>query len=199
MALKSIELDPIDPLNYLEAAAGLLMASPKQDLDKAADYVSAAVALAGPRNGWVKAMANDLMAQIEPAREAKTSTAKATVEAAKTDARRWVVAFFFVQGTTPPDNLKDLSTQQLRDLIRTGKVGADDNIFQSWRNKDPKTGELVPGTDPWDAGWVKVKDCPLFKDELAAAPKPGAPGPGAPPGGSVAPPAPPKGATPSGG
>src|SRR5262249_44908256 len=53
---KAIELDPIGPQNYLEAAGILILDSPKQDLDKAADLVAVAIALAGPRNTTVKGM-----------------------------------------------------------------------------------------------------------------------------------------------
>ena len=80
------------------------------------------------------------------------------------------MAFFFVVGTEPPANLTDLSTAQLRDLVRSGKVAAEDSIFQAWRDSDEETGELLPGKEPWDLGWVKLKDCPVFAEELAAAP-----------------------------
>jgi hypothetical protein len=185
MIQKAIALDPVDPESYVEAAGDLLVDSPIQDLDRAAMYADVAKIVAGPRDLLIKSLADEIYARIEPAREHRRKAAADAAVAAKTDNRKWMVAFFYVLPAKPPDNLVDLTTQQLRDLIRGGKVGAEDSVFQSWRQADPKTGALVPGADPWDTAWIKLKDCPLFADDLAAAPKAGAPAkPAAPAGGA---------------
>ena len=170
MIRKAIEISPVDPYNYAEAAAILVTEGPQQNLDLATSYAKTAVAIAGPRNMGVKALADEVLAVIEPAREAARQALEAAKEVEQHDQRLWHVAFFFVVGTEPPANLTDLSTAQLRDLVRSGKVGAEDNVFQAWRDSDEDTGELLPGKEPWDLGWVKLKDCPVFAEELAAAP-----------------------------
>ena len=169
MVQKAIELNPIDPYNYTESAGILILDSPIQDLEKAKGMCDTALAVGGRGNYGVKSLVDELLALIEPARERRRAAAEAAAEEALTDHRLWHVAFYFVEGTTPPDNLTDLTTQQLRDLVRAGKVGAEDNVWQAWRDADLATGALAEGKDPWDKDWVKLKDCPLFAEELAAA------------------------------
>lgn len=169
MAQKAIQLDPVSPYNYVEAAEVLVLPGPTQDFDRAKSMCDAAIALAGKGDFFVGAMAKALLAAIEPAREAAREAAEAAAEEAATDHRLWHVAFFYVEGQQPPENLADLPTEQLRELIRTGKVKAEDHVYQAWREADPETGELIEGAEPWDKGWVKVKDCPLFAAELAEA------------------------------
>jgi hypothetical protein len=169
MIRKALEIAPVDPYNYAEAAGVLVTDGPQQNLDLATAYAKSAVAIAGPRNAGVKSLADEVLAVIEPAREAARQSLEAAKEAEAHDQRLWHVAFFFVEGTEPPANLTDLSTAQLRDLVRSGKVGAEDSVFQAWRDSDEETGELLAGKEAWDLGWVKLKDCPVFAEELAAA------------------------------
>ncbi len=166
---KAIELDPIGPYNYTEAAGILILDGPVQDLDKAKSMCDTATALGGKGNYGVKSLVDELMALIEPAREKRRAAAEAAAEAAANDQRLWHVAFWFIEGATPPENLTDLSTQALRDLIRSGQVKAVDHVWQAWREPDAETGELLPGTEPWDLAWIDVKDCPVFAEDLAAA------------------------------
>ncbi|HEX5009933.1 MAG TPA: hypothetical protein VFY71_05990 [Planctomycetota bacterium] len=186
MVRKALEVAPVDPYNYAEAAGVLVMDGPQQNLDLATSYAKAAVAIAGPRNLSVKSLADEVLAIIEPAREAARQSLEAAKEADEHDQRKWHVAFYFVEGTEPPANLTDLSTAELRDLVRSGKVGAEDSVFQAWRESDEQTGELLPGKEAWDMGWVKLKDCPVFADDLAAAPA-AAPASAPPAGGAGAP------------
>ncbi len=169
MIQKAIQLDPIGPYNYTEAAGILILDGPTQDLDRAKSMCDAALALAGRGDFGVKAMVNELLALIEPAREDARERAEIAAVEAATDRRNWHVFFFFFEGQEPPPKLENLSTQELRDLIRDGKVKAEDSVWQSWRDPDPETEELLPAVDPWDKDWVKLKDCPLFAEDLAAA------------------------------
>jgi hypothetical protein len=170
MIQKAILLDPIDAYNYSEAAGILILDGPLQDLDKAKSMCDTATALAGKSNWAVKKLVDELLALIEPAREQRRVAMEAELEASKHDQRLWYVAFWYQEPNPPPENLKDLSTVELRDLIRTGKVGAEDNVWQAWRDSNPDSGELVEGPNAWDKGWVKLKDCPIFAADLAAAP-----------------------------
>lgn len=169
MIQKAIELDPIGPLNYCEASGIVLMDGPKQDIDKAADLAAAASALAGPRNGMVKSLTDQLLAMIEPARARREARAEAAAAAAKADNRKWHVAFDFIEGKEErPANLANLSTAELRELIRSCKVKGKDNVFQSWQANDAE-GKAIVGENPWDQNWVKVSSVPLFAEDLAAA------------------------------
>ena len=186
---KAIELDPIGPYNYCEAAGILIMDGPRQDLDRAADFAETAVTLAGPRNTVVKSLHDELMALIEPAKAKREAAAEAEAQAAANDNRKWHVAFYYLKGQEPPPNLADITTAELRELIRSGKVTDRDNVFQSWQEPD-ENGQPVVGPNPWDKDWVKVRDVPLFAEDLAAASPPppaqsGDPATAAPP---VAPP-----------
>jgi TPR repeat protein len=172
MIQKAIELDPIGANNYCEAAGILIMDGPKQDLDKAADLAATALALAGSRDWSTKALYDELMSLIEPARAKREARAEADAEAAKNDNRKWHVAFYFIEGQEQPPNLADISTDDLRELIRSGKVTGRDHLFQSWQAPDPETGKPVAGENPWDQGWVKVRDVPIFAEDLAAASAP---------------------------
>lgn len=169
MVQKAMTLDPVGPYNYVEAAAVLLMPSPVQDLDRAKSMCDTALALAGKGDWFISAMAKGLLAAIEPAREALREAAEAAAEEAATDRRLWYVGFFYIEGQPEPEQLRDLGTAELRELIRGGKVKGEDKVFQAWRDADPETGEPVEGSEPWDKGWVAVKDCPLFAAELAEA------------------------------
>jgi tetratricopeptide (TPR) repeat protein len=169
MIEKAIELDPIDPLNYCEAAGILLMNGPLQDVDRAAAMAETASALAGPRNLVVRSLVDELMSLIEPARERARQRAEREAELAASDRRNWHVAFFFFEGQAPPDNLEDLTTAELRELIRAGKVTGRDYVFQTWMDEDPTTGELVQGDEPWDREWVQLENVPVFAEDLQAA------------------------------
>jgi hypothetical protein len=166
---KAIDLDPIEPLSYTEAAGILVMDGELQDLDRAVMLVDIAMALAGGRNPEIRAQRNELLALIEPAREARRARAEREAAEAAEDRRNWFVAFFYVENQAQPPNLENLTTAELRRLIRDGKVRGVDHVFQSWKDEDPDTGELVVGGNPWDSEWVDVKDVPLFAKELAAA------------------------------
>lgn len=169
MIQKAIHFDPIAPYNYTEAAGILILDSPIQDLDRAKSMCDAAKALAGRDDYGVKSQVNELLALIEPARERQRERAELAAAEALLDKRIWHVAFYFIEGETPPPNLVDLPTAELRELIREGKVKAEDHVFQTYRVMDNETGELLEGTEPWDKEWIKVKDCPVFAEDLAAA------------------------------
>ena len=169
MIQKAIELDPIDPVNYCEAAGVMVMDGKLQDLDKGLEYAKLAKTIAGPRNYGVKALTDELLALIEPAKERARERAEREAELAKLDRRQWHVAFYYVQGTEPPPNIEDLTTEDVRELIKAGKVGAEDFVFQAWREANQETGELLEPQEPWDKGWVKVKDCPVFAGDLPAS------------------------------
>ena len=166
---KAIELDPINPLNYCEAAGILLMPGPLQDIDRAASLADAGAAVAGPRDLLVASLHAELMSLIEPAREQARKAAEQAAQRAASDRRNWHVAFYFIEGETPPENIENLKTTELRELIQAGKVGARDYVYQTWSDEDPETGELVSGSNPWDTDWVAVKDVPDFAEDLAAA------------------------------
>jgi hypothetical protein len=175
MIQMAIKLDPVQPYNYTEAAGILIMDGPLQDLDRAAKLAETALALAGSRDVGARGQYEELMALIEPARERARERAELEAAMAESDRRSWHVAFYFVQGETPPDNLEDLSTFELTELIKLGKVTARDFVFQTWQEPDPETGEPVPGTEPWDLEWVALGDVPVFADELAKATEESAP------------------------
>ncbi|MHC5211589.1 MAG: DUF1570 domain-containing protein [Planctomycetota bacterium] len=166
---KAIELDPVQPYNYTEAAGILIMDGPLQDLDRAAALAETALALSGKRDFGARAQYEELMALIEPAREKARERAELEAALAESDRRTWHVAFYFVQGETPPDNIEDLSTFELLELIKLGKVTGRDYVFQTWQEPDPETGEAVPGENPWDLEWIAVADVPEFADALAEA------------------------------
>jgi hypothetical protein len=167
MIQRAIELDPVQPLNYTEAAGILILDGPLQDLDRAADLAETALALGGSRDLQVRALYEELMALIEPARERARERAELEAALAAADTRNWHVAFFYVEGETPPDNIEDLTTSELTELVRLGKVTGRDYVFQTWQEPDPETGEAVQGGNPWDLGWVPVADVPDFADALA--------------------------------
>jgi len=166
---KAIDLDPIEPLSYTEAAAILIMEGKLQDLDRAVSMLDIAMAVGGSKNYGIKVMRDELLAAIEPAREASRTQAEIDAAAAASDPRNWYVAFYYVTGQPEPARLENLKTLELRELIRTGKVRGVDHVFQSWKSEDPETHELLPGENAWDKGWVDVKDVPLFAEDLAAA------------------------------
>lgn len=170
MIQKAIDLDPIEPLSYCEAAGLLLFDSPIQDIDKAEGLVQTARAL-GPRDWMVELLATELMSMIEPAKEKRRLREEKERELAAMDIRVWIVQPFHFADQPPPDKIEDLSTGDLRELIAAGTVSGDDWVFQSGRAMDPETGELEEGTEPWDLGWVPLKDVPVFASDLEAAAK----------------------------
>ena len=169
MIQKAMKIDPLDPYAYTEAAGILIMDGPAQDLDRAANLATAGLAIGGGRNMWVKSLHDELMSLIEPARAKREAAAEAAADAAKNDNRKWHVAFYYVKGQEPPANLANITTDELRALIRSGKVTGRDSVYQSWQVNDPETGKPVVGDNPWDKDWVKVREVPLFSEELAAA------------------------------
>jgi len=172
MIEKALKIDPLDPYSYTEAAGILIVDGPVQDLDRAANLATAGLKVGGSRAYGVKSLHDELMALIEPARAKREAAAEAAEEAAKNDNRKWHVAFYYIQGQEPPANLANISTDELRELVRSGKVTGRDNVFQSFQAPDPETGKPVIGDNPWDKDWVKVRECPLFAEELAAADAP---------------------------
>jgi hypothetical protein len=177
MIQKAIELDPVQPYNYTEAAGILIMDGPLQDLDRAAALVETALVLSGSRDFGARAQYEELMALIEPARERARARAELGAQLAASDQRNWHVAFYFVEGQTPPDNIEDLSTFELLELIKAGKVTGRDHVYQTWQDPDPETGELVQGDNPWDIAWVKLSEVPDFAEALAKAAGTGAAAP----------------------
>ncbi|HTE04666.1 MAG TPA: DUF1570 domain-containing protein, partial [Planctomycetota bacterium] len=169
MIQKAIDLDPIEPYSYMEAAGILIIDGKLLDLDRAMSMIDIAMALGGTRNSVLKGLRDDLLAQIEPAREKSRVRAEAEAAAAASDPRQWHVAFFYVDGQKPPPNLVNLKTTDLSALIRSGKVKAADHVFQSWKYENEETHVLEPGPNPWDKDWVDLRDVPLFADDLAAA------------------------------
>jgi len=172
---RALQIDPLDPYNYTEAAGILIMDGPVQDLDRAAKLATAGLKVGGSRNLYVKSLHDELMALIEPARAKHEAAAGAAAEEAKNDHRKWHVAFYYLQGQEPPANLANLSTDELRELVRAGKVTGRDSVYQSWQVNDPQTGKPVVGDNPWDKDWVKLREVPLFADDLAAANAPKTP------------------------
>lgn len=169
MIEKAIDLAPLNPLNYTEAAGILILDGPIQDLSRAADFASTAVAIAGSRNYTVKSLHDDLMALIEPAREKARIRAELAEELAASDRRNWLVALAYTEGDPVPDTIEDLTTQDLRDLIRAGSITGEDHVFQTWHDNDPETDEAIPGENLWDKEWVVIQDVPVFAKALAAA------------------------------
>ncbi len=169
MVQRAIALDPVDPRVYCEAAGILIMDSPIQDLDRAADLAATALAIAGSRDIGTKLLHDELMSLIEPAREKARKRAEEAAALAKLDRRIWFVMPFYYEGQPVPEQIKDLSTADLRELIRSGVVKANDSVFQSFYLTDAETGEPIPGENPWDKAWVALKDVPDFSEDLAAA------------------------------
>lgn len=167
MAKRAIELDPINPLNYTEAAGALILDGPIQDLDLALAMTQTAQALA-PRDWNVKSLTEELISLIEPARERAAERARREAELAAMDYRVWMVQPFYFENEEPPEVIDELSTDDLRELIRSEVVGEDDWIFQKGRASDGEGG-LLPGEDPWDNEWTQLKDIPVFAEDLAAA------------------------------
>ncbi len=162
MIQKAIDLDPLNPLNYCEAAGALILDSDAQDLDRAEDMVKTAKALA-PTNYAVRSLTNELMSLIEPARERRRLAA----EAKAMDQRIWHIQPFFYDGEDAPDKIEDLATADVEDLVRDGTFKKNDWVFQVWRPEDPVTGELMEGTEPWDLAWVALETVPAFAEALA--------------------------------
>ena len=167
MAKRAIELDPIGPLNYCEAAGALMMNGPAQDLDLALAMTETAVALA-PRDWRVQSLTDELIAKIEPARERAALRAETDRQLAENDQRVWMIQPFYVSGDEQPDTINDLSTDEVKELIAAGEITEKDWAFQTYRAPDPETGELMEGIEPWDLAWIELKDIPAFADEFAA-------------------------------
>ncbi|MHC4846662.1 MAG: hypothetical protein ACYTCU_10950, partial [Planctomycetota bacterium] len=166
---KAIDISPLNALNYTEAAGILILDGPVQDLDKAADLAATATAIAGSRNYSVKSLVDELMALIEPAREKARIRAELQAELDASDLRNWMVMPFYYEGDPVPDRIEDLTTQDIRDLIAAGTIKGEDHVYQTWFQTDPETGDPIPGENAWDTTWVKLKDVPVFAEDLAAA------------------------------
>ncbi len=74
MIRRAIELDPLGPYNYAEAAGILLVDGPVQDLDRAAAMAATALAVAGPRDPLVRALHDELTTLVDRARAAAGPT-----------------------------------------------------------------------------------------------------------------------------
>jgi hypothetical protein len=164
-----IDLAPLNPLNYTEAAGILILDGPVQDLDRAADLAATALAIAGSRNYTVRSMHDELMALIEPARENARTRAEMQAELDASDQRTWMVMPFYYEGDPVPERMEDLSTQDIRALIEAEAIKGEDHVYQTWREEDPETGDLIPGENLWDTTWVPLKDVPVFAEDLAEA------------------------------
>jgi hypothetical protein len=68
LARRAIELDPLDPWNYTEAAGAAVPDGPAQDLDTAASLCDTAEALAAPDDTATAQLVRELRGLIEPAR-----------------------------------------------------------------------------------------------------------------------------------
>ncbi len=170
MIQKAIALDPVEPLNYIEAGWILLIDSPLQDLDKAAAMAGTALAVAGSRSEWVKSSHDELIAAIEPAREARRAVAEAATAAAANDSRNWFAHVPPRPGHPEPRELENLKTSEVRAMIRSGELTPDTLVFQSWREADPETGQLKPGVEAWEKdSWIPLANVPVFAEDLAAA------------------------------
>lgn len=165
---QGIAIDPVNPYNYLEAGEVLLVDGETQDLERALSMVETAQALA-PTDLLVRLNASTLTAKIEPLRRAIRDRERLAEEMIANDRRVWTVQPFHFDGEPTPEQLTDLSTQDLRELILAGAVTQKDWAFQSYRVADPATGELVPGGSPWDTGWVQLSEIDVFAKELAQA------------------------------
>ncbi len=167
MIQRAIELDPIEPANYIESGRILLADSEIQDLDQALSMAETAGALA-PRNLIAKAAVDLLVAEIEPARARKHRAAEEAERLKELDERVWIVQPTFVEGEEEPEQLTDLSTSDVEELIEAGVVQAGDWIFQTFRYVDPESGELTDPTEKWDKEWVPVSEVPDFDEALKA-------------------------------
>lgn len=168
MIQQAIALDPIEPMNYVEAGRILLENSKVQDLDQALAMADTASALA-PRDVWVKASIDILMAQIEPARARKQLAEDEAERMAELDERVWIVQPAYVDGEEVPEQLTELATDDVKELIDAGVILAADWIFQTFRYVDPDTGDLLDPVETWDKEWVLVSTVPDFEEALAAA------------------------------
>ena len=168
MIQKAMELDPINPFNYTEAAGILMENSEVQDLDMALAMTETARAL-GPGRWDVKLLTDLLVAQIEPARERRRMAAEEKERRAEIDERVWIVQPAYIDGEEVPEQIPDLSTDDLRELIAAGVVAADDWVFQTFRYADPDTGELLDPEEKWDKEWTALKEVPDFAEDLEAA------------------------------
>jgi hypothetical protein len=165
MAARAIELDPIGPLNYCEAAAALMMDGPAQDLDNALAMAETALALA-PRSFSITSLTDELLSKIEPARERRANRAEHERQLAENDNRLWMFQAFFRSDEEPSEIIDNLSTVEMLELVQSGTAKGRDWVFQTWRAPDPETGDLTPGIEPWDLGWTEIKEVPVFADAL---------------------------------
>ncbi len=168
MIQKAIEYDPINPYHYLEAGHILLVESEVQELDQALAMAETARALA-PRDFLVRTLSDLLVAEIEPARERMHRAAEEVARRAELDERVWIVQPAYVDGETVPDQIPDLTTKDVLELIEAGVISQGDWVFQTFRYADPDTGELLDPVEKWDKEWVAVEEVPDFADAIAAA------------------------------
>lgn len=167
MIQRAIELDPVNPLNYTEAAGILILDGPTQDLDRAFNMVETALAL-NSTDYTLRALTSELISLIEPARKAKREREEFERQMRENDLRVWIVQPSYIAGEQAPEQLTDLSTEDLLELIAAGAVKGSDFAFQSFRRDDPDTGEPMEGTERWDNEWVPLAEIPEFAEALAA-------------------------------
>lgn len=129
-----------------------------------------AVALA-PRDWRVETLTDELLSEIEPARERAAIRAEAQRQLDENDQRVWMIRPFYFSNEEEPDTIEDLSTDDVRELIMAGEVKGKDWIFQSYRAPDPDSGELYAGSEAWDLAWTKIQDVSVFEEELSNAPE----------------------------
>jgi hypothetical protein len=109
------------------------------------------------------------MALIEPARARKAMAAEEAERMAEMDERVWIVQPAYTEGDEVPEQMADLSTDDIKELIEAGVVTGGDWIFQTFRYVDPDSGELQDPVETWDKEWVNVSTVPDFQEALEAA------------------------------
>ncbi|GJM20852.1 MAG: hypothetical protein DHS20C15_07670 [Planctomycetota bacterium] len=167
MIERAIELDPVNPYNYTEAAGILLLDGASQDLDRAFNMVETALAL-NSTDYTLRSLTSELTSKIEPARKALREREELARMMRENDQRKWIVQPGYLEGEEVPAQMADLSTEDVLALIEAGAVKAGDYIFQSFRRNDAETGEPMEGTERWDKEWVFVSEVPDFAEAAAA-------------------------------
>lgn len=168
MIQRAIELDPLNPLFYLEAGGILIMESELLDPDAAAQMAETGRAL-DPKSPQVEELYNELVQVIEESRDKLRKRAERAAELAAADDRVWFIVPHYFEGEEPPPRIDDLSTDDLRELIAAGAVDGKDWAWQGNREVDETTGELVEGTEPWEKDYVPLAEIPEFAADLEAA------------------------------
>lgn len=168
MIQKAIELDPLNPLFYIEAGGILVMESEITDLDTAAQMAETGLAL-GAKDPSVQGLYQELVQVVEESREALRKREQRAAELAAADDRVWFIVPHYFEGEEPPERIEDLSTDDLRALIAAGTLDGKDWAFQASRKIDEATGEMVAGSEPWELDYVPLSDIPEFAPDLEAA------------------------------